>query len=663
MRKTAIALSGGAAHGDFEVGVVQYLYNRKNVKPDILCGTSVGAIAAVKLAEGEPSDGPAKPDKDGHLQGLAGLQAIWKSLRVDSDMYTERDLFSKIETDAKSLLYAGAGTVIGGMTFGPLGLLFGVLGSSSDVQPIVNDILKLLQTRSLDTLDPLATLMKQPSSFNRDQVRASKITLRLAAVALEDGLLRYVTETGDQIERDGTPTLSAPQYDPACAAPIQKQIAEVEGQIKDLQDELNPSDSSEQNDGTAHKSEGPAPKGGGLANRILALYQKRNQLNEQLAKCPKKQAPVNVGLLEAALASSSLPFIFPPQILGDYWYVDGGVRMTTPIEAAVNAGADKIYAVVCSQDKPMPGQSVLGHFDLSSYAPPANLLDIGLRAAADIMPGEINDDQLYPPQGWSKEVIIIRSEHDIHDSFTIDPGLIRIRIAHGFMRADDTLDAYEKDPKNYRKATSQNARERCSTEIIKLRKKIWVREFAANGLEYRTNKTGKPLSPKKLPGGNDPRALEDVRYWKRELKDFVDARTRNGGAVPDDVSDWWNDWEAHSFATPNPLWDAQHPFIPLKALSATADPASLPANQPVTFTVHALDGDNKPVNDAAVMIDGKTVAHSGEPIHYTFKVTVTWSIDPQTHAHIPSFDMPTVTVYKEGYYTARVAIDITNINP
>ena len=49
---TAIVLSGGSAKGDFEVGAVRCLYNR-GVRPKILCGTSVGSVNALKLAEGE----------------------------------------------------------------------------------------------------------------------------------------------------------------------------------------------------------------------------------------------------------------------------------------------------------------------------------------------------------------------------------------------------------------------------------------------------------------------------------------------------------------------------------------------------------------------------------------------------------------------------------
>ncbi|MDQ4070564.1 MAG: patatin-like phospholipase family protein, partial [Actinomycetota bacterium] len=51
-----IVLSGGGAKGDFQVGALRFLYNQ-GIRPDILSGTSVGAINAAKLAEGEnPAD-------------------------------------------------------------------------------------------------------------------------------------------------------------------------------------------------------------------------------------------------------------------------------------------------------------------------------------------------------------------------------------------------------------------------------------------------------------------------------------------------------------------------------------------------------------------------------------------------------------------------------
>jgi NTE family protein len=68
----AIALSGGGARGDFEVGALRALYNR-GLRPDIVCGTSVGAINGAAIAQG-----------DG---GLEQLEAVWRGLQQNSDMY------------------------------------------------------------------------------------------------------------------------------------------------------------------------------------------------------------------------------------------------------------------------------------------------------------------------------------------------------------------------------------------------------------------------------------------------------------------------------------------------------------------------------------------------------------------------------------------------
>ena len=60
----AIVLSGGGTKGDFEVGAVRCLYEQ-GILPNILCGTSVGSVNALKLAEGEDHrvrGGRSRPD-------------------------------------------------------------------------------------------------------------------------------------------------------------------------------------------------------------------------------------------------------------------------------------------------------------------------------------------------------------------------------------------------------------------------------------------------------------------------------------------------------------------------------------------------------------------------------------------------------------------------
>ena len=69
-----IVLSGGGSKGDVEIGAVRALYNR-GIHPAVLVGTSVGALAAAKLAE-DPLTNAA----------LTVLENIWFGLQQDSDM-------------------------------------------------------------------------------------------------------------------------------------------------------------------------------------------------------------------------------------------------------------------------------------------------------------------------------------------------------------------------------------------------------------------------------------------------------------------------------------------------------------------------------------------------------------------------------------------------
>jgi NTE family protein len=62
--KRALILSGGGARGAFQVGAWEYL-QEKGWNPDLICGTSVGAINAVAIGSGMP---------------LEKLMHIWKTL-------------------------------------------------------------------------------------------------------------------------------------------------------------------------------------------------------------------------------------------------------------------------------------------------------------------------------------------------------------------------------------------------------------------------------------------------------------------------------------------------------------------------------------------------------------------------------------------------------
>ena len=75
--------------------------------------------------------------------------------------------------------------------------------------------------------------------------------------------------------------------------------------------------------------------------------------------------------VEHVMASASLPLFFPAVRLGDAWYGDGGVRLSTPLVPAIRMGATRILAVS-------------PHYELSfaeaerpkstGYPPPAQIL-------------------------------------------------------------------------------------------------------------------------------------------------------------------------------------------------------------------------------------------------------------------------------------------------
>src|SRR5581483_4856737 len=78
MGRLAIVLAGGSARGAYEVGVVQYLLEElpkrlgEDIRIDILCGTSVGALNACALAA----------FADLGAARAAKLKDIWTSLDV-----------------------------------------------------------------------------------------------------------------------------------------------------------------------------------------------------------------------------------------------------------------------------------------------------------------------------------------------------------------------------------------------------------------------------------------------------------------------------------------------------------------------------------------------------------------------------------------------------
>ena len=603
----------------------------------------MGAINGLKLAEGEP-EGPATADADGHVQGLAGLIEIWKSLKYNTDMYKMLPILDELKSAIKSLVTGlAAGSLVGGSVGGPLGFFLGALiGGRVEEDTVISAVKDLVSTSSLANFNPLDARMRKASTFKPELVGQSKIILRMAMTALEDGALRLVDENGRLLESDGTPAQGAPRYSAAAKATLAK--------IKQLEDAIN---------SLVNSMDDPdlGPRAKGQVSDVLSLRGEVKQLYASIAGDIIGSKPIKVPLTQAALASSSLPVFTPPQLFNDgNNYVDGGTRMVTPIQAALDAGATVIYAVVASSDYMNPGVDFVSKKPIPSYTS-ANLIDIGLRVGSDIEPSAINDSQLMPPNGFPVPVLVFRPNWDIHDSLTVAPGLIDIRMDQGWMCADDVMQAWAQDSEGYLAIAREHDYLRGTTLIARRRHQIWIEEFAANGWEYLHDATGAPVDatgPPPVPIVIDRKkkmaeALAHVREMKEDLHNLVQKRIDAHGNVPPDADRWWTDWERHTWAPDGPLW-------PLAKMKVTAKPnRGVPLDRRTTIKITATDTGGKPVKGATVYAGGRDLGPAGS-LSATFASKTVKTIDPRTHSPNLTITGPSVEVEADGYETTPVPI-------
>jgi NTE family protein len=511
---TALVLSGGGARGDFEVGALRFLYDQ-GVRPDIICGTSVGTVNGVKLAEGENNADPT--------QGMTGLEALWLELQVNTDMYLEEPWLGTLDPEIYDFLTGRNGMELPQLgTFSVWGDIGGLLRAFQSFAFVVG-----VGTVVVDKVLPaLAAFQSAQSLYNLEPIREKLRThldtakvqawvqaggrLRLAVVGLDSGTLRYVTETGAVLERDNaTPVddLTPPGLAPQCQ-PIADRIEELSAERRHWQEELR---------------RAPPQEKGQIVAEIRRLNQSisehATQLRDCIAQHPPAQRPVQIDLATGVLASSSMPGIFRPVSFGGETYVDGGVREVLPLQVAIDLGADTVYAIHASKEAPEPG---------GPYAA-AGIIDIVARSLVDLAIGEIaRDDARLGADGAGPSITLIQPTVDLHDATTIDPGLISIGMAYGFMRAAD-VDA------------GLSSSDRCwqlADEIALLRKEIWRLECLANGLPVPTE-PARPVTPP------DPALEPEIQTHKQRLQTLIEERRGLGCPMPADADQWSQTPERH----------------------------------------------------------------------------------------------------------------------
>ncbi len=521
-----LVLSGGASLGDFEVGAVRRLYEL-GFQPKLIVGTSVGAVNGVKLAEGEGRGSANSPS------GLEGLEKMWLSLNSNADFYvpnpnfTAQDDFKELEkhlfdaaNDLQTSVEVGAGA---SLLIPGVGVFLGLaIAGSQDLQSAPDNLTKealrlkdkLLLAKSLYSMSPILQKLSDAENLDTSKVATSDIDLLMPVVSLESGDLRLVTGKGEVLEEDAkTPYREG--IPPACQS--------LATALHDAEQEYN------RLEGISQSNLQAGVKPGSLVTAVQTAFNRLRAARAALDACRSTNAsqcpPLKVSVVDGVMASAALPLSFEPCKLGLENYVDGGVRSTVPIWHAIAAGATKVWAVVAGGETVGPATSILDGKVIENFDS-SNMADIAMRVAADIMPNQILRSDVDPPSGWGAvQVFQIFPEpkSDVHKGTVIDPGLIRIRMAHGYMRADDVWAAQVagRDPEEV-------SVERETFDIVKLRHEIWIEEFAANGRDYVEDAIGQaPFQA--ATSGADLNALKTVREKKLALKALVNERIAKGG--------------------------------------------------------------------------------------------------------------------------------------
>ncbi len=425
---TALVLSGGGAKGDFEVGALTYLYTQQNISPSIICGTSVGAINAAKLAEGSPTS-------------LTELTQFWLQLMQNQDLLLVQDwvltsplgpVILSLSNSSSSSGSIGSGPAIT-LSFWQNFLLALPIAGDVALNVAVGDINKAIEElgtascNSVYNLNPIMTKLQQQQYLNTTAIAQSGIKLRLGSTCLEDGGLHYVTEAGVLVD---DPTVT------------------------------------------------PIP------------------------------------LATAVLASSSIPAIFPPVAMFNKSWVDGGVRNATPLDAALQLGAYTVYVVVASKPAVDPAPSFISQ----------GIVSIIGRAVLEIMPNALQQYLIDPPP---EGVWLIQPSFDVHSPFMVDPGLISISMAYGYMRAAEIL-AF---------GSLNNPLSPLSDQIIQARLTCWSLEnqaFAAEQYDFIVDHQTNPPPPpgQTLTPSDNGDTFESLRNAKLTVRDLMCQYQNAAGFSP-----------------------------------------------------------------------------------------------------------------------------------
>ena len=227
-----------------------------------------------------------------------------------------------------------------------------------------------------------------------------------------------------------------------------------------------------------------------------------------------------VDLVDGAIASASVPMVFPPHPMADDDYVDGGVIEIVPVSAAAALGATRIIAVVAVPLR-------LPRDERDYAAAPAGYIGLRSMGMIGVAERQISNLNIHLPEGTT--LTTVDPVVDVVGLFEIEPGLLRINKDYGWLRAADLLADGDADIRADI-ADGTHAIVEARREAWRLEESLWAAGRHRRERRRDAGARARAQGAGPLPGGPAQAARLP---GARRLRGLVDRlRGPHGGAAP-----------------------------------------------------------------------------------------------------------------------------------
>jgi predicted acylesterase/phospholipase RssA len=460
-------LAGGGTKGSFEAGALYYLVQVEGILPDIITATSAGALAAAVLAQARTGE-----------EFAARVEEI------------ETDILAMTRTE---------------YVFGSQGWLAALRGTAlgRSIQFALTEGTRPPFPHPMIPAEPIS-----PSGPTRAQRRAAakaRRRRRRTVTRLVAGAVLRLPRARRQMRSSGASVLTLDPLADALRNGGPSGIRAVDPTLISRP-------------GLQLRLAVTALRAG-----VLRYVTEDGSIVEGDAVTPAPGAAGGpVDLIEGALASASVPLVFPPRALADDDYVDGGVLQIIPVRAAAQLGAQRILAIVA-----IPMALARDERDYTQ----ASAMQIALRALGMIGMSDRQAENLTVRLPEGATVTVIDPVVDVVGLFEVEQGLLRINKDYGWLRAADVLGTADAAiGEDLTARTHELAQSR--VDAWKLEARLWL---SVEG------------------GPNVAGDLALLREHKARIRDIVEARKQLGYPVPDACERWWTEYEVHDGPRPTHL--------------------------------------------------------------------------------------------------------------